>query len=403
MKPVTVSIGDSNGDGRRNVVYRHGEKQYPDVVDVASGFQREASIKRALPALGLSADHAALLDAELARLATERDEVGGNAKPKEPPPFTRLLSGADLLALDLRPRFLVRGILVDGQPMIIGGRSKTLKTSVACDLAVSLGSGTPFLGRFDSQQVARRLLEWRKRRGDDSGDGPADCREQGDRPGRRRRAMVFRPAAAVFSRPPRPPGGRDTGRGVAGGNPRPAVLVPVEPRDGRRREQPVPDGVDAPGADEAGAGNGLHDRLAPPLPQGRASRRRQPRRPGRVGTERRCRVGPPMAFACSGGRPTRAMGNTCCGCVAAASAGHSSLWGVAIDEGQLDPDTFTGRKWEVTVARRPMPGKKPSRTRKPKGGGTGKREARTPGPAVGRLAGGPRRRHGAGIVERRHG
>ena len=32
------------------------------------------------------------------------------------------------------------------------------------------------------------------------------------------------------------------------------------------------------------------------------------------------------------------------------SAGHSSLWGVTIDEGLLDPDTFTGRRWEVTVA-----------------------------------------------------
>ena len=32
------------------------------------------------------------------------------------------------------------------------------------------------------------------------------------------------------------------------------------------------------------------------------------------------------------------------------SAGHSSLWGVAIDEGRLDPETFAGRRWEVTVS-----------------------------------------------------
>jgi hypothetical protein len=30
--------------------------------------------------------------------------------------------------------------------------------------------------------------------------------------------------------------------------------------------------------------------------------------------------------------------------------GHASLWGVTIDEGLLDPDTFTGRRWGVTVA-----------------------------------------------------
>ena len=74
-------------------------------------------------------------------------------KPTDPPAFTKLLTGADLLALDLRPRFLVRGVLMEGQPMIIGGRSKTLKTSVASDLALSLGSGSPFLGKFDAHRV----------------------------------------------------------------------------------------------------------------------------------------------------------------------------------------------------------------------------------------------------------
>ena len=31
------------------------------------------------------------------------------------------------------------------------------------------------------------------------------------------------------------------------------------------------------------------------------------------------------------------------------SAGHGSLWGVAVEEGELDPDTFTGRTWDVIV------------------------------------------------------
>ena len=74
-------------------------------------------------------------------------------KPADPPAFTKLLTGGELLALDLRPRFLVRGVLVEGQPMIIGGRSKTLKTSIACDLALSLGTGSPFLGKFDAHRT----------------------------------------------------------------------------------------------------------------------------------------------------------------------------------------------------------------------------------------------------------
>ena len=76
------------------------------------------------------------------------------AKPKEPPPFTRLLTSPELLALNLNPQFLIRGVMVQGQPMIMGGRSKAMKTSVAVDLVVSLGTGSPFLGRFDARQVA---------------------------------------------------------------------------------------------------------------------------------------------------------------------------------------------------------------------------------------------------------
>jgi|GEM_PF-973121 len=55
------------------------------------------------------------------------------------------MTSAEFLAADFRLSWLVRGVLVDGQPMVIGAPEKTLKTGVVIDLAVSLGSGTPFL------------------------------------------------------------------------------------------------------------------------------------------------------------------------------------------------------------------------------------------------------------------
>lgn len=65
------------------------------------------------------------------------------------------MTSAELAALTDETEYLVENILVAGQPAILAGPQKSLKTSLAIDLAIALSTGGCFLGYFRVNRKCR--------------------------------------------------------------------------------------------------------------------------------------------------------------------------------------------------------------------------------------------------------
>lgn len=83
-------------------------------------------------------------------------KAGPTGTPQEAKPFG-IVSLTDLLVENQEPHWYIENVLEANEPYLVGGKKKTLKTAFLCDMAISLATGTPFLGHFAVPQ-ARRVL-----------------------------------------------------------------------------------------------------------------------------------------------------------------------------------------------------------------------------------------------------
>lgn len=89
------------------------------------------------------------------RMTMEPGHPWTKAEPTGRKVSYRSYTAAELDAGDFGLEYLIDNILVAGQPAIISGRKKTLKTGIAVEMAIALTTATPFLGRFAVKRTAR--------------------------------------------------------------------------------------------------------------------------------------------------------------------------------------------------------------------------------------------------------
>ena len=68
------------------------------------------------------------------------------------------ITSAELANAQFNLEYLILGLLVKGQPCVMAGAKKCLKTNTLIDLSVSIATGTPFLGHFNVPQSHRVAL-----------------------------------------------------------------------------------------------------------------------------------------------------------------------------------------------------------------------------------------------------
>lgn len=73
-------------------------------------------------------------------------------------PRFNVITSAELDSGDYEVEYLIEGVLVKGQPLLLGGPPKSLKTSVLIEMGVSLAIGLPMFDQFEVLRPAKVLI-----------------------------------------------------------------------------------------------------------------------------------------------------------------------------------------------------------------------------------------------------
>ena len=115
--------------------------------------QRQQQVKNSLLVAQRRISEGRSIDEVLVPIQKMMLEVQGATQAE---PFSLdLIDSSTFFSRDYRQHFLIKRVMIAGQPMMLGGQSKTLKTTIALDATVSLGTGTDFLGAFPVTEAVR--------------------------------------------------------------------------------------------------------------------------------------------------------------------------------------------------------------------------------------------------------
>ena len=243
----------------------------------------------------------------------------------------------------------MKRLLVKGQPGMIGGPKKALKTTIDVDLAISLATGTPFLGYFDVYQPVRVALI--------SGESGEHTLQETARRICAAKGVSF-PDMNVLWHFDLPELANtehiaELCDGLITHDIEVLILDPLylcllAGTAARNYDAANLFQMDAvPQVFQKHTRHGLHAVPVTPRPQTRSGRRADG--VGPIGLRRLLRIcpavaltEPPRSLRSGFARHPQAMDD------AGGSAGQCGLWAVDVEEGQLNED-FTGRKWEVSI------------------------------------------------------